>query len=99
MNFLAKLLTEIINFCEARISLDKIIKSTNFQANKSPGNKNLIAELYKHFFNEVAPVLLDIYDSWGKFGTMCVSGRTGILPVTYKKGDKKYIIKYRYNNR
>ena len=77
MNSLAKLLTEIINLCEAKISLDEFIKSTNSQTNnKSPGNKSLIAELYKHFFNKLAPVLLDIYDSWGKLGNMGVPYRT-----------------------
>ena len=53
------------------MSLDEIIKSTNSETNnKSPGNNGLPAEFYKHFSNELAPVLLDVYDSWGKLGTM-----------------------------
>ena len=42
-----------------RISLDEIIKSINSQANdKSPGNDDLKAVLYKHFSNEISPVFL-----------------------------------------
>ena len=52
------------NHCEAKISLDKIIKSINFQTNEFPGNHGLNTEFYKHFSNELAPVFLDVYDSW-----------------------------------
>ena len=50
----------------------------------------------KHYFintfsNELAPVLLDVYDSWGKLGTIRVTSKTGIIPATYKKGDKRDI--------
>ena len=59
----------------------KSIKSeTN---NKSAGNDGLTAEFYKHFSNKLTPVLLDIYDSWGKLGAMCVTSRTGISTIFY----------------
>ena len=35
--------------------------------------------------NELAPVLLDVHDSWGKLGTITVTSRTGIISATYKK--------------
>ena len=55
------------NLCEAEISLDEIIKSTNSETNnKPPGNDGLTAELYRHFSNELAPVLLGVYDFLGK---------------------------------
>ena len=76
--------------------LDKIIKSINSQtSNTSPGNDGLKAVFYKHFSNELAPVLLDVYDSWGKLGTISVTSRTGIISATYKKGDKRDIENYR----
>ena len=96
-----KISNEHFNLCEAEISLDEIIKSINSETNnKSPGNDGLTAEFYKHFSNELAPVLLDVYDSWGKLGTMGVTSRTGIISVKYKKGDKKDIANYRpiYHN-
>ena len=41
----------------------------------------------KTLSNELAPDLLDIYDSWGKLGTIDVTSKTGIISVMYKKGD------------
>ena len=32
--------------------------------NKLPGNDGLTGEFYRHFSNELAPVLLGVYDSW-----------------------------------
>ena len=73
------------------------IKSINSETNnKSPGNDGLTAKFYKHFSNELAPVLLDVYDSWGKLGTMSVTSRTGISMIFYiKKLMKKMLQNYR----
>ena len=73
------------------------IKSINSETNnKSPGNDGLTAEFYKHFSNELTPVLLDVYDSWGKLGTMGVTSRTGISMIFYiKKVIKKILQNYR----
>ena len=55
---------EHFNLCEVEISLDEIITSINSETNnKSPGNDSLTAEFYKHFLDELAPALLDVYDS------------------------------------
>ena len=49
----------------------------NSQANyKSPGNDGPTAECDKYFSNELAPIILDVYDFWGKLGTMSISSRT-----------------------
>ena len=81
-----KISNEHFNLCEAEISLDEIIKSINFETNnKPPGNDGLKAEFYKHSSNELAPVLLDVYDSWGKLDTMGVTYRTGIISAIYKR--------------
>ena len=74
------------NFCQAEISLDKIIKSINSETNnKPPGTDGLKAEFYKHSSNELAPVLLDVYESWVKLDTMGATYRTGILSAIYKR--------------
>ena len=62
------------------------MKSINSEINnKPPGNDGLTAEFYKHFSNELAPVLLDVYDPWGKLDTMGVTYRTGIISAIYKR--------------
>ena len=59
-----KIFNEQFKLCEAKIFSDKIIKSINSQTNnKSPNNDGLTAEFYKHFSNELAPVLLAVWDS------------------------------------
>ena len=74
-----KISNEHFNLCEAEISLDEIIKSINSETNnKPPGSDGFKAEFYKHSSNELASVLLDVYDSWGKLDTMGVTYRTGI---------------------
>ena len=73
---------EHFNLCETEISLDEIIKSINSETNnKPPGNDGLTAEFYRHFSNELAPVLLGVYDSWGKLDTMGVTYRSGISAI------------------
>ena len=63
--------------------------------NKSSGNGVLTAEFSKRFSHELAPVILDVYDSWGKLGTMTVTSRTGVISVIYKRGDKIDTANYR----
>ena len=76
--------------------MDQIIKYINSQVNnKSQGKDGFAAEFYKHFSNELAPDFLDVYDSWGKLGTMCFTSATGIIFDIFKKSDKKDIANWR----
>ena len=61
-------------------------KDTTSKAATTDGLKEVF---YKHFSNELAPVLLNVYDSWGKLGTMDITSRTRIISSMYKKGDKR----------
>ena len=68
------------------IYLDEIKKSINSETNnKYPGNDSLTTEFHKHFSNNLAPFLLDVYDFWGKLGTMRITSRTGINMIFYIK--------------
>ena len=59
-----KIPNEHFVLCEAGISLDGIIKAINSQKNnKFPGNDGLTAEFYRHFSNELGPILLEVYGS------------------------------------
>ena len=52
--------------------------------------------LLKYFSNELAPVLLDVYNFWGKIGTMVVTHRTGSSIIFYiKKVIKNILQNYR----
>ena len=100
MNFLAKFLTErkylvntLIFVRQKRCFMKSIISETNI---KPPSNDDLTAKFYKHFSNELTPVLLDVYDSWGKLGTMGVTSRREISMIFYvKKVIKKILKNYR----
>ena len=80
-----KISNEHFNLFEAETPLDEISKSINSEINiKPPGNDGL-TEFYKHFSNELAPVLWDVYDYWGRLDTMGVISRTGIISAIYKR--------------
>ena len=73
-----KISYEHFNLREAEISLDEIMKPINSETkNKPPGNDGLAAEFYRHFSNELAPVL--VYNCWGKLDTMGGTYRRGII--------------------
>ena len=84
-----KIFNEQFNLCETKVSLDEIIKSIKSQTNESPCNDGFIIEFYKHFSNNIAPALLDVYDPRGKLDTMDFISRKEIMLVIYNKVDKK----------
>ena len=58
---------------------------------KSPCNNGLKAAFYKYFSNELAPVLLGVYDSWGKLGTISVILEQESFPPYIKKVIKEIL--------
>ena len=91
-----KISNEHFQLCETGLSLEEVLNAINSQKNnKSPGNDGITAEFYKHFSNEMAPILLEVFSCWKQIGTIGISSRTGIISVIYKKGDKKDMANYR----
>ena len=91
-----KIFNEHFRLSEVEISLEEVFNAINSQRNnKYPGNDGLTAEFYEYFSNEVAPILLEVYNSWKQLGIIGISSRNGIISVIYKKGDKKDIANYR----
>ena len=85
-----KISNEYFKLCETELSIGEVLNAINSQKNnKSPGNDGITAEFYKHFSNEMAPILLEIYNSWKQLGTIGISSRTGIISVIYKKRQQK----------
>ena len=102
LNFLAKFLTDRKYLTNILIIMRQkylqiFIKSINSEANnKSPGNDGLTAEFYKYFSNELTPVLLDVYNSQGKLGTIGVTSRTIFSTIFYIKKVKNIYCKTIY---
>ena len=57
------------------------MKSKNLYSQTN--NDGLKSVFYKHFSNELVPVLLVVYDSWGNLGTMGITSRTEIISAIY----------------
>ena len=89
-----KISNEHFNLFETEIFSDKIIKPINSETNnKPPGNDGLTAEFYRLFSNKIAPVLLGVYDSWGKLDTMDVAYGTWIISAIRAVSRKNYFRK------
>ena len=54
-------------------------------------NLQATTALQQNFISELASVLLDVYNSCAKLGTVSVTWKAGIISVTYKKVDKEDI--------
>ena len=70
------------------------LKSISSETSKS--HDGLKAKLYKHYSNELAPLYLDAYNSWGKLGTMeLLLEQESARFFCYKKVIKKILQNYR----
>ena len=65
-----------------KISLDEGTKFIYKFSNNKP--TMVYQQCHKYFSTELSPILLDVYDSLKKLGTMAATSRTGTICVTYK---------------
>ena len=55
-------------------------------------------QCHKYFSTELSPILLDVYDSLKKLGTMGATSRTGTICVIYKFKQLKFRLKNLHYN-
>jgi Endonuclease/Exonuclease/phosphatase family./Reverse transcriptase (RNA-dependent DNA polymerase). len=84
------------NMCDAPLTVYEIIQAIqHLRLNTSPGIDGITNEFYKQNIEEMAPILLDIYEDWFKKGELGNSQKMGIICLIYKKGDREDIQNYR----
>ena len=66
----------------AKISLDEGTKSIYKFSNNKP--TMVYQQSHKYFSTKLSSILLDVYDSLKKLGTMGATSRTGTICVIYK---------------
>ena len=82
-------LTEVeANLCEGRLTLSECnLALSNMKLNKSPGSDGLSVEFYRHFWDVIGMILVDVYNDGFEKSELTLSQRTGIISLLYKKGD------------
>ena len=63
--------------------------------NKSPGFDGLTAEFYKHFCEEITPILTLTFNKIFEQKKLAPSQRLAIIILLFKKGDARYLTNYK----
>ena len=82
---------------DADLSLDEVSSSIDSMANRSsPGSDNLPYEFYKTFKDDVAPILLELFNSIdSNSGSLSPSHRFALTTLIFKKSDQEQMKNYR----
>ncbi len=65
------------------------------QTNKSPGSDGLTAEFYKHFCEEITPILTHTFNKIFESRQLSPSQKLAYIILLFKKGDARYLTNYR----
>ena len=85
-NFTNKLSQNERNDCDEPITLDEINKIViSLKENKSPGLDGLTAEFYKHFWNDLKHIFLEMIIETKEKGIMPETMRRAVVTLIYKK--------------
>ncbi len=63
--------------------------------NKSPGSDGLTSEFYKHFCEEITPILTHTFNKIFESRQLLLSQKLAIIILLFKKGDTRYLTNYR----
>ena len=85
------------SWCDSKLTLKEIENTIkNLNKNKSPGSDGLTADFYMAFSEQMAPLLLDLYQAIQDNKQTPQSLSKGIITLIYKnKGDRNNISNYR----
>uniref|UniRef100_A0A3B4URR0 Reverse transcriptase domain-containing protein n=1 Tax=Seriola dumerili TaxID=41447 RepID=A0A3B4URR0_SERDU len=84
-------------WCDSKLTINEIENAIkNLNKNKSPGSDGLTADFYMAFSEQMAPLLLDLYQAIQDNKRTPESLTKGIITLIYKnKGDRNNISNYR----
>ena len=73
--------------CDKILTLTELHQSLKkFNKNKAPGIDGLSAELYLTFWNQLGPLLLDVFNETYELGILPQNMRVGVITLLEKKG-------------
>ncbi len=82
--------------CDAPLTLEEVIQAIHHQKpNTSPGIDGITNEFYRKHAEQIAPILLAVYNDWLQKEILPISQRTGIICLIYKKGDRTDLQNFR----
>ena len=82
--------------CEGRVTFNECKEAVSkMKINKSPGLDGLSAEFYKVFWDDIGPILVDVYNECFDEGQLTDSLNLSVISLIFKDGDKTHIENYR----
>ena len=95
-NIESSLPTGDIDWLNSPLNHDDLCKALNkMENNKSPGTDGLTSEFFKHFYNELGPILLKLASLVYKTGTLPETMTQSIITLVPKKGDLSVLQNWR----
>ncbi len=99
-----KFLNEIPSILKITSSIDILVSPITeneveaaikkLRTGKSPGCDGLTADFYKHFFEELVPIPIDIFNAVFENKELTISQKIAIIVLIFKKGDEKLVGNY-----
>ena len=83
--------------CDSPVTLDEIKYALfGMSLSKSPGNDSLTVEFYKHFWDHLGPLLIEVYEDIFRAGNLTRVMKSGVITLIYKqRGDKTLLKNWR----
>ena len=84
------------DLCEGDLTLDEATDSLNRSSlGKTPGPDGLTLEFYLKFWDQLGPILVQVFNDCLQSSELCESMKTSVTRLVFKKGDKKSLKNWR----